>query len=85
VYSRGCYRRNLLEQSSTIRVIQRINLTSHKGSVFIRLQSAHRPTGRGISTGEMNDILLCIYSNCTALHSYDAMHSHYASSTVSDY
>jgi hypothetical protein len=58
---------------------------SHKGSVFIHLQSVHRPRGRGISTGEMNDILLCIYSNRTALHSYDAMHSHYASSAVSDY
>jgi hypothetical protein len=58
---------------------------SHKGSVFIRLQSAHRPRGRGISTGELNDILLCIYSNRTALHSYDAMCSHYASSAVPDY
>jgi hypothetical protein len=58
---------------------------SHKGSVFICLQSVHRPSGRGISIGEMNDILLCIYSNCTALHSYDAMRSHYASSTVPDY
>jgi hypothetical protein len=51
---------------------------SHKGSVFIRLQSVHRPRGRGISTGEMNDILLCIYS-------YDAMRSHYVSSAVPDY
>jgi hypothetical protein len=58
---------------------------SHKGSVFIRLQSTHRPIGRGISTGELNDILLCIYSNRTALHSYDAMRSHYASSAVPDY
>jgi hypothetical protein len=58
---------------------------SHKGSVFIHLQSAHRPRGRGISTGEMNNILLCIYSNRTALHSYDAMRSHYASSAVPDY
>jgi hypothetical protein len=58
---------------------------SHKGSVFIHLQSAHRPRGRGISTGELNDILLCIYSNCTALHSYDAMRSYHVSSAVPDY
>ena len=61
-----------------------IKLRNSENHSSQHLQSTHRPSGHGISTGEMNDILLCIYSKHTALHSYDTMHSYYVSSAVPD-